>query len=228
MEMTAMSVNKFPCVVVEPGDDRMILYPNGIAGEFEIIPLLHAAKATFGASTLDASLELFHKLCADNPKTTEGVWADASGHVVTQRVEEVFRERLAQFLSYEALDSDFIVREQPFPSQRPTITLLRRGLKFQRECVVDVRVHRTACAAPDTSAAAMETYTPKEVKDDAVDAIRLLSSDRAAAGAEHGYACFYDCRPTADEIDGIADLAKANDIEYRTFAIAPAEEPATV
>ncbi len=147
---------------------------------------------------------------------------------MTQGVEKVFRERLAQFLSYEALDSDFIVREQSFSSQRPTITLLRRAAKFQRECVVDVRVHRTAYADPDTSAATTKSYTPNEVKDYAVDAIKLFSSDRAAAGAEHGYACFYDCRPTNDEIDGIADLAQANDLEYRTFVIAPDDEPATV
>ena len=227
-EMMAMSVTTCPCILVDPANDRLIMYPNGLTGPFETMPLIPVAKAAFGVSTLDASLNVFHQLCADNPKMTAGVWADANGHVVTQHAEQVFRERLALFLGYEARDSDLIVREQELTSKRLTITLLRRGLKFQRECVVDVRVHRSACVAAGTNAAA-ESYAPNDVKDYAQSAIELLSSDRAAAGAEHGYACFYDCRPTADEIDGIADLAKANDIEYRSFAIeATDEEPATV
>jgi hypothetical protein len=218
-ELLTMGLHTFPCVLVDPGSNRILQCPNGIEQTAVTLPLLQLTKGGFSVATLDAALQKFHTLCSSNPKTTEGVWAPSDSHVVTREVEQVLMERLVHFLNFEAVGSDLVVREQSLPSSGKFIALLGREQKFQRECVLDVRALRSDGMGKGTQITVKKSYSAKVMDRYATQSITRFINVRQDAGAEHGYACFYDCRTDSEDFQSVQDLAKEGDLECRLFPL---------
>jgi hypothetical protein len=219
VELLGMNIQAFPCVLVDPAGDQLLLCPNGINGSSMTLPLLPVAKSAFDVSSLDAALSMFHQLCSDTPKMIAAIWAPSAKQVLQREAESVIRDRLNLFLCIQAQGSEIVIRDENLASSRAVITLVRRGQKYQRECVMDVRVLRSEGLGKGIHASVATTYTAEVMTRYAMTAVNRLISDRKTAGAEHGYSCFYDCRADAKEIDGLKTLADQNDVAYRRFPV---------